>query len=146
MSSTPSILSSIMYTLAFVLLLLYFCWENGPHHRSHRIEVSYFICVLCLLILATAVLETDPSIQSHRDALYCTSGNYHLKVGAFLIDYASMLYLSLHLFISLIPMSSEQLEGVPLTPNITVSHSVLRKVRDIENLVYDVHESGPAGE
>lgn len=84
------------------------------------------------------------------DDMYCSydsaTGEVQFKENrnVSLCDFLVMLYLALHIFLLAIPESSPQLEGVPLTKGVEVTHSVLRKVRDIENLVYDVHESGPA--
>ena len=135
-----------IYSIAGILLIIYFCWENGPHHRSHRMEVSYFIFVLFLLTMGTMLQHIDPSTPQRRADAFCYGHTFRFVPAVAMIDWMGTFYLCLHVFVSLIPSTSDQLEGVPLTPGVKVSHSVLRKVRDIEHLVYDTHESGPAGE
>ncbi|GMH86152.1 hypothetical protein TrST_g2027 [Triparma strigata] len=146
-----SVVSYALFSFASVMVILYFCWENGPHHQSHKIEVSYFLLVLVLLISGAAIMESNGGIV-RDDSMYCEITGSEPDLGVeykenrnvSLCDFLVVIYLCLHVFLLAIPDSSPQLEGVPLTQGVQVSHSVLRKVRDIENLVYDVHESGPA--
>ncbi|GMI17055.1 hypothetical protein TrLO_g9630 [Triparma laevis f. longispina] len=152
MSDSDDSISAVTYILflvAGVMIMVYFCWENGPHHQSHKIEVSYFMTVLILLMVGAAIMEGSGGIVKEDD-MYCSYDSatgevqYKENRNVSLCDFLVMLYLALHIFLLAIPESSPQLEGVPLTKGVEVTHSVLRKVRDIENLVYDVHESGPA--
>jgi len=94
----------------------------------------YLLVVLAVLVLSTV------SMKANEPALDCSS--IPDRTAITYLEYFVSLYLTLAIFLNSIPDETDQLEGVPLSLDLRVSHSVLRTSRDVENLMYDVHASG----
>jgi hypothetical protein len=47
--TTLEVISIILFSFGGFLLLLYFGWEAGPHHKSSKREILYLLFVLSLL-------------------------------------------------------------------------------------------------
>ena len=77
-------------------------------------------------------------------AHFCnTDGTIKNNLNVDIFEGTLMAYFVIHVFLNSIPNAGDQLEGVPLTKEMEVSHAALRKVKDIEGLVWDVHTTGP---
>ncbi|GMI23034.1 hypothetical protein TeGR_g11078, partial [Tetraparma gracilis] len=120
------------YLSALALIIVYFIWENGPHHASNRREFMYLLTVCTVLVLSTINMQNmDMSIAGCEKESEVSW-----------LEYTVCSYFLFDIFLNSIPDSADQLEGVPLTLEMTVSPAVLRQSRDIENLMYDLQRTG----
>ena len=126
----------IGYGTVVGLLLVYFAWENGPHHASHKREIVYLFTVIVTLAVTILTIETNgdvvkpsPSDTQAKNILY--------------LDYTILTYMIMHVFLDSIPSTPSILEGI-VASVVKAPPATIRKTKDIEVMVTELHETGRA--
>jgi len=125
------------YGSVILMLLVYFLWENGPHHASHKREIIYLFFVILALTVTVYVIEFESDKSSLTRDL--TDQEKNIKY----LEYTVLVYVVNHVFLDSIPSTPNVLEGISYK-NVNVPSSIVRKVKDIEVMIVELHESGRA--